>query len=160
MRFTPSLIVSRLTEAALVLLGIPIFLFEDVSWIAIWDLVAVFYLVIRMTRLSKAKKAGDDQGAWIRSALGRRSGTVFTLITSIIGIMSGLTIVLTEKGTETEALEKAVAVPAVLLAWAILHFGYAERYAPVARHAEVPFPAAGAAGRPPRATLATASGGC
>ncbi|MFD9739735.1 DUF1345 domain-containing protein [Umezawaea sp. NPDC059074] len=129
MSFTPSLLPSRLIEAALVLLGIPIFWSDDIGWIGLWDLVAVLYLVVRVTRLTRSKKAGDDQGAWVRSALGRRSGTVFTLFTSIIGIMSGLTIVLTEKGTDAELLDKTVAVPAVLLAWAILHFGYAERYA-------------------------------
>jgi uncharacterized membrane protein len=129
MRFSPSLVLARILEGTLILLGIPISLSEDISWITIWDLFAVVYLAVRITRLRRAKRVGDDQGAWVRTALGRRTGTVFTLITSMIGITAGLTIVLTDEGDTTELLAKLVAVPAVLLAWAILHFGYAERYA-------------------------------
>lgn len=129
MRFRLSLVLSRINEITLILLGVPISISEDISWIAIWDLLAVIYLAVRITRLRRAKRAGDDQGAWVRTALGRRTGTVFTLITSFIGITAGLAIVITDKGDSTEVLAKLVAVPAVLLAWAILHFGYAERYA-------------------------------
>ncbi|MDQ2589045.1 DUF1345 domain-containing protein [Saccharothrix yanglingensis] len=131
MRFSPSTVLSRIIEGTLVLLGVPIFLAEvhDSRWIALWDLVAVVYLAIRVIRLGRAKRAGNDRGAWVKSALGRRSGTLFTLFTSIIGIMSGLTIVLIEEGTPAAAIGKAAGVPAVLLAWAILHFGYADRYA-------------------------------
>jgi uncharacterized membrane protein len=129
MRFSPSIVLSRIIESILVLLGVPIFLSDDVRWIAVWDLVAVVYLASRVVRLSRGKRAGDDQGTWVKSALGRRSGTVFTLLTSFIGIMSGLTIVLGKEGTEAALLGKTAGVPAVLLAWAILHFGYADRYA-------------------------------
>jgi uncharacterized membrane protein len=129
MPFSLSLVLSRTTEATLVLLGVPIFLFDDIRWIALWDVIAVVYLAFRVIRLSRGKRAGDDRGAWVKSALGRRSGTLFTLFTSFIGIMSGLTIVLTEEGTQEALLGKAAGVPAVLLAWAILHFGYADRYA-------------------------------
>ncbi|XVS66408.1 DUF1345 domain-containing protein [Actinosynnema sp. CA-299493] len=131
MRFRPSIVLSRIIEGALVLLGVPIFLadVEDIRWIALWDLIAVVYLAIRVIRLSRGKRAGDDQGAWVKSALGRRSGTLFTLFTSFTGITSGLTIALIEDGTQAAVLGKAMGVPAVLLAWAILHFGYADRYA-------------------------------
>jgi uncharacterized membrane protein len=129
MRFSPSIVLSRIIESTLVLLGVPIFWTDDSRWIALWDLIAVVYLAIRVIRLRRGKRAGDDQGAWVKSALGRRSGTLFTLFTSVIGIMSGLTIVLTQEGSDAELLNKTAGVPAVLLAWAILHFGYADRYA-------------------------------
>lgn len=129
MRFSPSIVLSRIIEGTLVLLGVPIFWSDDVRWIALWDVIAVVYLAIRVIRLSRGKRAGDDKGAWVRSALGRRSGTLFTLFTSFIGIMSGLLIVVTEEGTQAALYGKIVGVPAVLLAWAILHFGYADRYA-------------------------------
>ena len=131
MRFSPSIVVSRIIEGTLVLLGVPIFFAEvgDTRWIALWDLIAIIYLTIRVIRLSRSKRAGDDQGAWVKSALGRRSGTVFTLFTSLVGITSGLTIVLIEEGTQAAVVDKAFGVLAVLLAWAILHFGYADRYA-------------------------------
>ncbi|SDO60349.1 DUF1345 domain-containing protein [Lentzea jiangxiensis] len=131
MRFKLSIVLSRILEGTLALLGIPIFFAEvnDTRWIALWDLIAVVYLAIRVIRLSRSKRAGDDRGAWVKTALGRRSGTLFTLFTSLVGITSGLTIVLIEEGTQAAALGKAVGVLAVLLAWAILHFGYADRYA-------------------------------
>ncbi|WIX93266.1 DUF1345 domain-containing protein [Amycolatopsis sp. DG1A-15b] len=129
MRFSPSTVLSRIIESTLVLLGVPIFLSDDLRWIALWDFIAVVYLAIRVVRLSRGKRAGDDRGAWVKTAPGRRSGTLFTLFTSFIGIMSGLTIVLTEEGTQAAQLGKVAGVPAVLLAWAILHFGYADRYA-------------------------------
>ena len=115
----------------LALLGVPIFLadVDDIRWIALWDLIAIIYLTIRVVRLSRSKRAGDDKGAWVKNALGRRSGTLFTLFTSLVGITAGLTIVLIEEGTQAAALGKAMGVLAVLLAWAILHFGYADRYA-------------------------------
>src|SRR5687768_6484810 len=101
MRFSPSIVLSRIIEGTLVLLGVPIFFAEvgDTRWIALWDLIAVVYLTIRVIRLSRSKRAGDDQGAWVKTAPGRRSGTVFTLFTSLVGITSGLTIVLIEEGT-------------------------------------------------------------
>ncbi|MEV4058108.1 DUF1345 domain-containing protein [Amycolatopsis sp. NPDC049688] len=129
MRFSPSIVLSRIIESTLVLLGVPIFLSEDIRWIASWDLVAVVYLAIRVIRLSRGKRAADDRGAWVKSALGRRSGTLFTLCTSFIGIMSGLTMVFAGEGTQAALHGKTAGVPAVLLAWAILHFGYADRYA-------------------------------
>ncbi|MFJ8961878.1 DUF1345 domain-containing protein [Lentzea sp. NPDC102401] len=129
MRFSLSIVLSRIIESILVLLGVPIFFFDDLRWIALWDVIAVVYLAIRVVRLSRGKRAGDDQGAWVRTALGRRSGTLFTVITSVTGIMSGLTIAVADEGTQAAMDNKVVGVPAVLLAWAILHFGYADRYA-------------------------------
>ena len=131
MRFSPATVLSRIIESTLALLGIPIFLAEvnDTRWIALWDDIAVVYLAIRIIRLGRSKRAGDDQGAWVKGALGRRSGTLFTLFTSLVGITSGLTIVLIEEGTQAAVLAKALGVLAVLLAWVILHFGYADRYA-------------------------------
>ncbi|MCX2953991.1 DUF1345 domain-containing protein [Lentzea sp. NEAU-D7] len=129
MRFSPSIVLSRIIEGTLVLLGVPIFFLDDLRWIALWDVLAVVYLAIRIIRLRRGKRAGDDQGAWVKTALGRRSGTLFTLITSVIGIMSGLLIVVAEEGTQEAMNGKIVGVPAVLLAWGILHFGYADRYA-------------------------------
>ncbi|KOX30090.1 hypothetical protein ADK67_10065 [Saccharothrix sp. NRRL B-16348] len=131
MRFRPSTVLSRIIESTLALLGVPIFFadVDDTRWIALWDLIAIVYLAIRVIRLSRGKRAGDDRGAWVKSALGRRSGTLFTLLTSLVGITSGLTIALIEEGAQAALLGKTVGVLAVLLAWAILHFGYADRYA-------------------------------
>ncbi|WP_306750014.1 hypothetical protein [Saccharothrix yanglingensis] len=64
MRFSPSIVLSRIIESTLVLLGVPIFWSDDIRWIALWDLIAVVYLTIRVVRLGRGKRAGDDRGAW------------------------------------------------------------------------------------------------
>ncbi|AHH95668.1 hypothetical protein GCM10010174_77680 [Kutzneria viridogrisea] len=127
---------SRLVEFTLILLGAATLLpFEDSAVtdlviIACWDLVAFVYLLIRWIRVRRSRP-GDQQ--WLRGLLGRRAGYVFTLLASITGISAGLNIalfpVLTGDLAQLDLLAKVEGVPAVIMAWLILHFGYAERYA-------------------------------
>ncbi|UMP00763.1 DUF1345 domain-containing protein [Amycolatopsis sp. EV170708-02-1] len=127
---TGLLVVSRVIEIALVLLGVAVVVFDSGVYLALWDLVALVYLVMRMRRLSRAKRASDPADtAWLRSTLGRRSGLLFTLFTSLVGISAGLMIVLDGAGELEAVVAKLIGTPAVVFAWAILHFGYAERYA-------------------------------
>lgn len=128
-----SLVMSRIIEAALILLGIAIFLRGEESfnsYLGGWDLLAVVYLMTRMFRLRRSRKNTDSESTdWLRGMLGRRSGLLFTVCTSFIGITAGVWIVVHNGHGVSDAVSKLVAVPAVLLAWCILHFGYAERYA-------------------------------
>ncbi|MFD4193689.1 MULTISPECIES: DUF1345 domain-containing protein [Amycolatopsis] len=117
-----SFAVSRLIEFALLALGVLVFVFDDPVFVMWWDLLAAVYLGVRIRRVAR-KTAGTD---WRRSLLGGRGGLFFTVFTSVVGITCGLTIVL---GTGDDLVARVFGVPAVLLAWAILHFGYAERYA-------------------------------
>ncbi|WP_276611570.1 DUF1345 domain-containing protein [Cryptosporangium phraense] len=50
------------------------------------------------------------------------------MFTSIVGIGAGFQIVLSTNA-DSKLLAEVVGLPCVLLAWGILHFGYAERYA-------------------------------
>ncbi len=63
--------------------------------------------------------------------MSKRGGFAFTLLTSLVGITAGLNIVVNDLLSDPtmKALVKPVGVPAVIAAWMILHFGYAERYA-------------------------------
>ncbi|WP_158894783.1 DUF1345 domain-containing protein [Amycolatopsis anabasis] len=122
-----SLIASRIVEAALVLPGIAVFVYVDVAYVVLWDLLALVYLAVRLARLKRS--AGQRDAAWLRNTLGRRSGLVFTLFTSLAGISAGLMIVLGSDDEFEAIVGKLFGVPAVVLAWGILHFGYAERYA-------------------------------
>ncbi|GAA1403202.1 hypothetical protein GCM10009613_64040 [Pseudonocardia kongjuensis] len=125
-----SLITSRVIEFALVLLGVAVFIDENLAILLLWDLLAVLYLTIRVRRLVRsARDRGGTDGGWLRSALGGRSGFLLTTITSLAGITAGLMIVIGDPDPDLELAGQLAAVPAVLLAWAILHFGYAERYA-------------------------------
>ncbi|SDH56999.1 Uncharacterized membrane protein [Actinokineospora alba] len=124
-----SFLVARLIEGALIVLGVLVFVSDNITYIALWDLLALVYLGIRVARLIRDKRAGAENLDWLHSILGRRAGSLFTLFTSLVGITAGLTIVIGTEDADTALVAKVVAVPAVLLAWAILHFGYAERYA-------------------------------
>ncbi|SDI47429.1 Uncharacterized membrane protein [Actinokineospora alba] len=126
-----SLVFSRIVEGALLALGVVVFVTDGITSIAalaLWDVLAVVYLVSRVRRVTRADRQGGSSD-WLGSMLGKRIGLLFTLFTSLVGITAGLMIVITDVPAEEQALAKAFAVPAVLFAWAILHFGYAERYA-------------------------------
>ncbi len=123
---------SRIIEAALILLGAAIAVLEKHTMLCIglWDFLAVVYLAIRVFRLRTRKSHIDGEDAeWLKNIQGRRAGYVFTVLTAVIGISAGVLIVVNKGNGDAELLSKVVGVPAVLLAWAILQFGYAERYA-------------------------------
>ncbi|GAB3932352.1 DUF1345 domain-containing protein [Micromonospora vulcania] len=123
-----SFAVSRTIEVALIVLGIFVIVSENVvGYIAVWDCIGVVYLAIRINRL-RYKKVSDDT-EWLKRALGPRIGLLFTIFASLVGIVSGLLIVSGGDNADDTLLAKVVGIPAVLLAWGILHFGYAERYA-------------------------------
>ena len=116
---------SRVIEAALIILGVSVLFLDTDGIIVWWDLLAVSYLAIRITRLRRNRHSARTE--WLDRGLGGRAGLVFTVFTSIVGIVAGLSIVMSNDAAEKESAT-IVGVPAVLLAWAILHFGYAERY--------------------------------
>jgi len=121
-----ALIASRSIEAALIVLGVLVLFIPNTSNIVLcWDLLAVVYLAIRITRLRRSGRGRHS--AWITHGLGGRTGLLFTIFTSVVGIVAGLSIVLSEDGSD-KAFASIVGVPAVMFAWGILHFGYAERY--------------------------------
>lgn len=117
---------SRSIEAALIVLGILVIFAESTDVVILfWDLLAMVYLSIRVTRLRRARRSERSEG--LDRGLGGRAGLAFTVFTSVTGIVAGLSIVMSE-GADEKELATIVGVPAVLFAWAILHFGYAERY--------------------------------
>lgn len=121
-----SLGASRVIEVGLILLGIAIFTADDsIAYILFWDLLAMIYLTVRVVRLKRSKR--DTAMEWLNRGLGGRLGLIFTIATSVAGIVAGLTITLSDAADKIES--EYFGVPCVLFAWAILHFGYAERYA-------------------------------
>ena len=121
---------SRVIEVVLIALGIMVFVSAELVWTAAWDVFALVYLGIRVARV-RASRRGRQSADWLRLALGPRAGLLFTLFSGIVGITAGLSIVMGvgDAGEVADLGNKLISVPAVLLAWAIMHFGYAERYA-------------------------------
>lgn len=123
-------VLSRIIEVVLIALGIMVFVTSDQLWTAAWDVFALVYLGIRVARV-RASRRGRQSGDWLRLALGPRAGLLFTFFSGMVGITAGLLIVMgpDDAGETADLVNKLISVPAVLLAWAIMHFGYAERYA-------------------------------
>ncbi|MEV6712766.1 DUF1345 domain-containing protein [Lentzea sp. NPDC051208] len=123
-------VLSRVIEVALIALGVMVFLTAEQVWTAAWDVFALIYLGIRVARV-RASRRGKQSDDWLHLALGPRVGMLFTVFSGIVGITAGVFIVMGvgDAGEEADLVNKLISVPAVLLAWAILHFGYAERYA-------------------------------
>ncbi|GAA0486176.1 hypothetical protein Ade02nite_09890 [Paractinoplanes deccanensis] len=123
-----TLVLSRIIEAALILLGVLVVSLDD-PWefvsLGFWDVIAIAYLAIRIRRLRRSHR--DDSTEWLARGIGGRWGLTFTIFTSMVGIVAGLGIVISDG--DQQLLAKVAGVPAVLFAWGILHFGYAERYA-------------------------------
>jgi uncharacterized membrane protein len=118
-------IASRTIEAALIVLGVMVLFIPNTSnIILVWDLLAVVYLAIRIGRLRRSGRGRPSTG--LTHGLGGRAGLLFTVFTSAVGIIAGLSIVLSTDGDKGYA--SVVGIPAVMFAWGILHFGYAERY--------------------------------
>lgn len=95
--------------------------------LAFWDLVAYTYVVILGFR---AWRSIDGRPRLPRrfSRTARVFSAVLTFLTSAVGINAGATIALS-KHTADSALVFALCIPAVLAAWAMLHYGFAELYA-------------------------------
>jgi uncharacterized membrane protein len=119
----------------LVLLGAAVLFVPVLLPLLLWELLGAVYLVIRIVRVSRSKRHSGDQAEWLGMLLGRRSGFLLTLFTSLVGLTGGVLItfsptwLLTVYTAKEVEIAEGVAVPAVLIAWGILHFGYADRYA-------------------------------
>jgi uncharacterized membrane protein len=112
----------RLFELALFVFGVLVFFSENLTYLATWVLLAIAYVVLSGWRV--ARSAGGTELVPVSGGVFARLGLLFTIFTSLVGVGAAIAIVV--NGTLED---KFIGVPAVLLAWAILHFGYAERYA-------------------------------
>jgi uncharacterized membrane protein len=122
-----SKVISRLFDLALLVLSVLGLVLQNVLYVELWIVGAIIYIATRARRVAHAVR--DPKTLPSTSVLiGGWFGQLFTTLASVLGVGWGLQIVLTT-GTDLDYLTKILGVPVVLLAWAILHFGYAERYA-------------------------------
>ncbi|MGW5723031.1 DUF1345 domain-containing protein [Amycolatopsis sp. NPDC003865] len=131
-------------EFVLVLLGLGWLLAPDtgldVVFLLAWDVLAVAVIGTRFLRIRRYRVAGDAEPAWLHSLLGRRSSFAATVLVSVVGMSAGGLILvanaIAEEDDEYAFALQVCAVPAVLAAWILLHFGYADRYAHLHHRAE------------------------
>ncbi|HEX4224599.1 MAG TPA: DUF1345 domain-containing protein [Pseudonocardiaceae bacterium] len=135
----------RVAEIVLVLLGIGWLAIPDqyaVVWLFLliaWDVVAFLYCLARWLRVRRHRTDVDEPGEgppdWLHSVLGRRSGLAATVLVSLVGMSAGVLILVARGLPQTGDAQVAsvvlqvLGVPAVIMAWLLLHFGFADRYA-------------------------------
>ncbi|TCK25254.1 DUF1345 domain-containing protein [Pseudonocardia endophytica] len=112
------------------------------QWTVLWVLLGMIHLIVRITRARRAR-LGDPM--WPYRLNGRVTGYLVQLATVVMIVSSALAIalrpalldlarslpdaVLRSQLTNAANLSAIVALPVVFVAWAMLHAGYAERYA-------------------------------
>ncbi|HEY4458633.1 MAG TPA: DUF1345 domain-containing protein [Pseudonocardiaceae bacterium] len=135
----------RAAEAVLVLLGvgwlITLTQYPIVSVVLLiaWDVVAFLYCLARWLRVRGHRVDTDEPGEgppeWLHSVLGRRTGLAATRLVSLVGMSAGVLILIARSLSSVQGAEvvsvmlQLLGVPAVVMAWLLLHFGYADRYA-------------------------------
>ena len=102
---------------------------------AAWILFALCYIGIRVSRVRRARR-GDQR--WPERLAGRRTSYLITLATAVTLLSAGLDIATVEGSDEVQDVIRSFGVIMVLLAWAILHLSYAERYAQLYLNADEP----------------------
>lgn len=105
----------------------------DVVFLLAWDVLAVAVIATRFLRIRRYRLVADGEPTWLHSLLGRRASFAATVVVSIVGMTAGGLILaandIAEQDDEYALALQVCAVPAVLAAWILLHFGYADRYA-------------------------------
>jgi uncharacterized membrane protein len=100
-----------------------------------WIFFALCYIGIRMSRVRRARH-GDQR--WPERLAGRRTSYLITLATAVTLFSAGLDIATAEGSDDVQDIIRSFGVIMVLLAWAILHLSYAERYAQLFLNADEP----------------------
>lgn len=121
--------ISFVVEFALIAVGVVVVLTANsVGALLLWDALAVVYLGVRLAWLYHDRWAVGDSELRVvaRDPTARFLAQVFTVLCSVIGVTAGIAI--SVRPEEGAVPTQVAAVPAVLLAWTLLHFAYAERY--------------------------------
>jgi uncharacterized membrane protein len=100
-----------------------------------WILFALCYIGIRVSRVRRARR-GDER--WPERLAGRRTSYLITLATAVTLLSAGLDIATVEGSDDVQDVIRSFGVVMVLLAWAILHLSYTERYAQLYLNSDAP----------------------
>ncbi|MGW5316868.1 DUF1345 domain-containing protein [Nocardia thailandica] len=124
-----NVVVSRVLELGLVLVGAAVLWVGDPSgWLLVWDVLAGVYVATWALRLLRGRHA-DDPAQWLDQIPDSWTALAVTLLTSAVGLVAVIAIVADQVDEDFGVFTKLVAAAAALLAWFLLHLGYAEQYA-------------------------------
>ncbi|MFC8384866.1 DUF1345 domain-containing protein [Nocardia sp. NPDC057272] len=122
-------IVSRVLEASLVVVGVAaLWAGEPRGWLLCWGLLSSMYIGAWLVRLLRNRHA-DDPAEWLDEIPDSWTALVLTVVTSAVGLATVLSIVAGDVDEEQTVSTEVIAVAVALLAWFLLHLGFAEQYA-------------------------------
>ncbi|WP_278261937.1 DUF1345 domain-containing protein [Nocardia sp. AG03] len=121
-------LVGRAFEAALVIVGLTVvWSGEPGRILLVWNILAAVYVGLWLLRLLRNGRA-DDPADWLDTIPGTWTALLVTSLTSAIGLTAVVSMV-ADVDDEFGPVAKGVAATAALLAWFLLHLGFAEQYA-------------------------------
>lgn len=97
-----------------------------------WDVLALAFLFRQLRAMRRGRIEGESTPDWLLPVRGMRLRYGALIVTSAAGLSSGLIIVIVDQSEEwslTLATIRILAALTVVLAWLILHTGYAMHYA-------------------------------
>jgi uncharacterized membrane protein len=129
--------VVRLVEIALAAIGIGYFLADnrvraETNLLGLFDLIALMYLligffVVRRHRRDHSNAPPLVSANWI-TTLRRRASFLLTVVASLTGLQAASDVLLHGAGEERSDQVRVLGVIAVIIAWTLLHVGYAKFY--------------------------------
>lgn len=108
-------------QVLLVIAGGGLVIGESLLWQVFWSVLALAYVIVRWVA------PPTNAGILGVSRTARRLRLAFAVLASLVGMTGGLSIVLADDMPDGEA-SRFIAVPVVVLAWAVLNFGLADLY--------------------------------
>ena len=118
MRGRTSSTIETLLQICLTLSGIYVVVMSGPAGSVLWCLIALAYVVLRLVRLRVRPQESIPSARSIRVRL------AFAMLASAVGLTGAMNSIV---GPSTSGFDQ-VAVPMILLAWAVLHFGCSDVY--------------------------------
>ncbi|WP_169815552.1 DUF1345 domain-containing protein [Nocardia inohanensis] len=121
-------VVSRVMEIGLVLVALAVLWAHDPNdWLLFWNVLAGLYVGIWVIRLLRNRRE-DDPEEWVDEIPGSWMASLAIGLVSAIGLVAVVSIVSADD-ERFGGTTKIIAAVAALLAWFLLHLGFAEQYA-------------------------------
>ncbi len=131
-------LVVRLTEIALILVGLGFIVISDddeLAYLAIWDLLALSYIGLGVIVLRRTRKRPPRTQAQVPPAERFRFNFAFSIVASLIGFSVAIDIATSDNPDDYAILLNILGVIAMVMSWMLLQVGYARRYSSIYRAA-------------------------
>ena len=142
-------IADLLVQVAMIGLGLTIIFAEDedgtlmVALLALWCVIAGAYWLAAVIAVGVSlRRSADRSPRWLekvdRHPAVAAITTIATFVTSIVGVIAATTMLLLRHDPEWAGWVEPVAIAAMLLSWALFHWGFARIYDRRYRRSDIP----------------------